>query len=65
MVRSRINRPKSISNMDKKDLLTLAYDLLLTKNSEMHHRVTDIIQNCKSYDEGHRKIMKMYDEIYM
>lgn len=65
MRRSRINQSKSISNMDKKDLLTLAYDLLLTRNSEMRHRVTNIIQNCKSYDEAHRKIMKMYDEVYM
>lgn len=45
----------------QKELMTLADDFRL-----LHRRdVQEIIENCKSYEEGHKKIMKVYEEVYL
>lgn len=45
----------------KKDLMTLADDFGLLHRED----VQEIIENCKTYEEGHKKIMKVYEEVYM
>lgn len=45
----------------QKELMTLADDFRL-----LHRRdVQEIIENCKSYEEGHKKIMKVYEAAYL
>ena len=52
---------KTISKQEKKDLKTLAKDF------ELLHRedIQEIIENCKSYAEGHQRIMRVYTAVYM
>lgn len=45
----------------KKDLMTLADDFGLLHRED----VQEIIENCKTYEEGHKKIMKVYEEVYL
>lgn len=41
--------------------MTLADDFRL-----LHRRdVQEIIENCKSYEEGHQKIMRVYEAVYL
>ncbi len=52
---------KIISRQDKKDLRTLADDFGLLYRKD----VQEIIETCKSYAEGQRKIMRVYTAAYM
>lgn len=52
---------KTISEQDKKDLITLAYDFRLSNRKD----VQEIIANCKSYAEGQQKIMRVYTAVYL
>lgn len=52
---------KSISKQDRKDLKRLADDFGLLYRKE----VQDIIATCKSYTEGHQKIMRVYEAVYL
>lgn len=52
---------KTISSQDKKSLKVLADDFGLLHRQD----VQDIIQNCKSYSEGHQKIMRVYTAVYL
>lgn len=52
---------KSVSRQEKKDLRKLADDFKLLHRKD----VQEIIENCKSYAEGQRKIMKVYTAVYM
>lgn len=45
----------------KKELMTLADDFGLLQRED----VQDIIENCKSYEEGHQKIMRVYEAAYL
>ena len=51
---------KKISSQDKKDLQVLADDFRLLHRKD----VQEIIQNCRSYSEGHQKIMRVYMAVY-
>lgn len=51
---------KTISEQDRKDLQVLADDFRLLHRKD----VQDIIQNCRSYSEGHQKIMRVYMAVY-
>lgn len=52
---------KSISQQDRRNLKTLADDFGLLHRKE----VQDIIANCTSYEEGQRKIMRVYTAVYL
>ena len=52
---------KCISKQERKDLKTLADDFGLLERED----VQKIIENCKSYAEGHQKIMRVYTSVYM
>lgn len=52
---------KSINKQEKKDLKVLADDFGLLQRED----IKEIIETCKSYAEGHRKIMKIYTAVYM
>ena len=45
----------------QKELMTLADDFGLLHRED----VQEIIENCKTYKEGHKKIVKVYEEVYM
>lgn len=50
-----------INNQEKKELKTLADDFGL-----LHMKgVQEIIDTCKSYEEGRRQIMEIYTAVYM
>lgn len=58
---SKVSVKKFMNKWEKKDLETLADDFgLLQKND-----VQEIIQNCKTYAEGQRKIMRVYTKVYL
>ena len=52
---------RTISRQDKKDLRILASDFGLLHRKD----VQEIIQNCKSYSEGHQKLMRVYSTVYL
>ena len=52
---------KSMNKQEKKDLKTLADDFGLLQRND----IQEIIQNCKTYAEGQRKIMRVYTKVYM
>lgn len=52
---------KTISKQEKKDLKTLAKDFGLLHRED----IQEIIENCKSYAEGHQRIMRVYTAVYM
>lgn len=52
---------KTISKQDKRDLKILADDFGLLERKD----VQEIIETCKSYAEGQRKIMRVYTAVYM
>lgn len=52
---------RTISTQDKKDLQVLAYDFGLLHRKD----IQDIIQNSRSYSEGHQKIMRVYTAVYL
>lgn len=45
----------------QKELMTLADNFCLLHRKD----VQKIIENCKSYDEGHNAIMRVYNEVYL
>ena len=50
-----------LSAQDKKELTTLADDFCLLHRED----VQEIIETCKSYEEGQQKIMAVYTAVYM
>ena len=50
---------KFMNKWEKKDLETLADDFGLLQRND----VQEIIQNCKTYAEGQRKIMRVYTKV--
>lgn len=52
---------QNLCGQDMKDLMELAEDFKLLERED----VQEIIENCKSYVEGQRKIMGVYDKVYM
>lgn len=53
--------PKHLCRQDKRELKVLAFDFGLLERKE----VKEIIETCKSYHEGHRKILEVYNRVYM
>ena len=45
----------------QKELMTLTDDFGLLGRED----VKEIIENCKSYEEGQRKIMEVYEKVYI
>lgn len=58
-------RGKNMSNGSrksiKKELKILAEDFGLLYRSD----VQNVIENCTSYDEGQKEILRIYDKVYM
>ena len=52
---------KGISSQDKKDLKVLADDFGLLHRKD----VREIIENCRSYSEGQRRILRVYTTVYL
>ncbi len=52
---------RTLCRSDKKELRRLATDFGLGYNPE----VQEAIDNCQSYEEGRRKIMKAYELAYL
>lgn len=52
---------RSLCRAERKELKTLADDFGLLHRDD----VRQIIAECKSYAEGQRKIMEIYDRAYM
>ncbi len=52
---------RSLCRQEKKELRVLADDFGLLHRAD----VQEIIKNCKSYAEGQRKIMRVYEAVYM
>lgn len=52
---------KKFINKWEKNLETLADDFGLLQRND----VQEIIQNCKTYAEGQRKIMRVYTKVYL
>ena len=58
---SKVSVKKFMNKWEKKDLETLADDFCLLQRND----VQEIIQNCKTYAEGQRKIMRVYTRVYL
>lgn len=58
---SKVSVKKFMNKWEKKDLETLADDFGLLQRND----VQEIIQNCKTYAEGQRKIMRVYTKVYL
>ena len=58
---SKVSVKKFMNKWEKKDLETLADDFGLLQRND----VQEIIQNCKIYAEGQRKIMRVYTKVYL
>ena len=56
---SKVSVKKFMNKWEKKDLETLADDFGLLQRND----VLEIIQNCKTYAEGQRKIMRVYTKV--
>ena len=56
---SKVSVKKFMNKWEKKDLETLADDFGLLQRND----VQEIIQNCKTYAEGQRKIMRVYTKV--
>jgi len=56
-----MGRMKSLCRQEKKELRVLADDFRLLDRAD----VQEIIENCTSYAEGQRKIMRIYTAVYM
>ncbi len=52
---------RTISTQDRKDLQVLADDFGLSYRKD----IQDIIQSCRSYSEGQRKILGVYAAVYL
>lgn len=49
------------TSLDRRELQNLARDFKLNRNPE----VKKIIQEAKTYSDGQRAILKLYDQVYM
>lgn len=58
---SKVSVKKFMNKWEKRDLETLADDFGLLQRND----VQKIIQNCKTYAEGQRKIMRVYTKVYL
>lgn len=58
---SKVSVKKFMNKWEKKDLETLTDDFGLLQRND----VQEIIQNCKTYAEGQRKIMRVYTKVYL
>lgn len=58
---SKVSVKKFMNKWEKRDLETLADDFGLLQRND----VQEIIQNCKTYAEGQRKIMRVYTKVYL
>lgn len=58
---SKVSVKKFMNKWEKKDLETLADDFGLLQRND----VQEIIQNCKTYAEGQRKIMRVHTKVYL
>lgn len=58
---SKVSVKKFMNKWEKKDLETLADDFGLLQRND----VQEIIQNCKTYAEVQRKIMRVYTKVYL
>lgn len=58
---SKVSVKKFMNKWEKKDLETLADDFGLLQRND----IQEIIQNCKTYAEGQRKIMRVYTKVYL
>lgn len=56
---SKVSVKKFMNKWEKKDLETLVDDFGLLQRND----VQEIIQNCKTYAEGQRKIMRVYTKV--
>ena len=56
---SKVSVKKFMNKWEKKDLETLADDFGLLQRND----VQEIIQNCKTYAEGQRKIKRVYTKV--
>ena len=54
-----------MKNIEKRNLIKLADDFLLLKNKSTHMDILRIVDTCSSYEEGRRKIMRLYEGLYM
>ncbi len=52
---------RNLCRQEKKELKVLADDFGLLQRDD----VQGIIETCKSYAEGQRKIMRVYEAVYM
>lgn len=52
---------RTLCRQDKKELKILAQDFGLLERKD----VKKIIETSQSYHEGHRKLMEIYDKVYM
>lgn len=59
--RSQVKDMRSLCRSEKKELKVLASDFGLLDREE----VQNAIETCKSYAEGRRKIMAVYEAVYM
>lgn len=52
---------KGSKKSEKKELKILANDFGLLYRAD----VQNVIENCTSYDEGQKEILRIYDSVYM
>lgn len=56
-----MGKMRNLCRQEKKELKVLASDFGLLDRKD----VQEIIENCKSYAEGQRKIMRVYSAVYL
>lgn len=54
-------KPRNLCRDEKRELKILADDFGLKDRKE----IQEIIQTCSSYSEGQRRIMRIYNQVYM
>lgn len=56
---------KHLCRQEKCELRVLADDFGLLERQDVKETVKEIIQTCKSYHEGQRKILEIYNRVYL
>lgn len=56
-----MRKPRNLCRAEKRELKALASDFGLLDRKE----VRETIESCSSYSEGQRRIMKIYNQVYM
>lgn len=56
-----MGKMRTLCRQDKKELKILAQDFGLLERKD----VKKIIETSQSYNEGHQKLMEIYDKVYM